>query len=166
MLHFLFISCIAAFTATHPIHLGITEVQYAEKEKSLQVVHKLFVDDLESHIEKQEQAAGKTVRLFLNTEKEHPEANRYIQEYLNQHFQIKVNGKMLQGKFLGKEYENGASWLYVEYPNVPRPKQLYISGNALIGLHEDQNNIINLDINGKKGSLRFYKGYDRDQINF
>jgi len=154
-----------AFNA-HPIHLGLTEVQYNAREKSLQVVHKFFVDDLEADIQREQKERGNAISLRLDTDKESAQANNYLADYLNTHFQFKVNGKQIRGNFIGKEYEGGAVWLYLEYPNTPRPKQLYVVGNALMAYHEDQNNIINLDINGKKGSLRFYKGHDREQISY
>lgn len=161
---FLLLLVASAFTI-HPIHLGLTEILYSPKTRSIQVMHKFFIDDLEAHIEQELKAQGKEVHLRMNTEKENPQTEAYLSAYFNAHFQVKANGKTLHGAFIGKEYEAGAVWIYVDYPTA-RPKQLYIVGNALIGYHEDQTNIINIEVNEKKGSLRFYKGHDREQINF
>jgi hypothetical protein len=165
MYHLILAGYFALIATAHPIHLGLSDVLYAEKEKSLQVIHKLFVDDLEAHIEQIAKESGSPVRLFLNTEKENPQSDQYIQQYLDTHFQVLANGKLLKSHYLGKEYENGAVWVYVEYPNLSRPKQLRIRGDALIGLHEDQNNIVNIEIGEKKGSFRFFKGHIQEQIN-
>ncbi len=165
MYHLMIAGYFAFLAMAHPIHLGLSDVLYAEKEKSLQVIHKLFVDDLEAHIEQIAKENGSPVRLFLNTEKENPQSDQFIRQYLDAHFQVVVNGKLLKSNYLGKEYENGAVWVYVEYPNLSRPKQLRIRGDALIGLHEDQNNIVNIEIGEKKGSFRFFKGHVQEQIN-
>lgn len=162
----LVVALLAFSTITHPIHLAVTEIAYSEKEKSLQVIHKIFVDDLELHIEQKAKSAGKEIRLHLNTPKEHPMTDALLQDYLSEHFQVKVNGKNGSSVFVGKEYENGAVWIYSEFPNLPRPKQLDIQDNLLIDLYDDQNNLVNMDISGKTGSLRFRKGYIRDTVSF
>lgn len=153
-------------TVAHPIHLAITDIAYSEKEKALQVVHKIFVDDLELHIEEKAKSSGQEIRLHLNTPKEHPMADSVLQDYLSEHFQVKINGKKGKSIFVGKEYENGAVWIYAEYPNLPKPKQLDIQDNLLLDLYDDQNNLVNLEVSGKKGSLRFRKGYTQDIVSF
>ena len=163
---FITMALLAICTSTHPIHLAITEIAYSEKEKALQVVHKIFVDDLELHIEQKAKSSGQEVRLHLNTPKEHPMADALLQDYLSEHFQIKINGKKGNSIFVGKEYENGAVWIYSEFPNLPRPRQIDIQDNLLIELYDDQNNLVNLEILGKTGSLRFRKGYIRDIVSF
>ena len=163
---FTVVALLAFSTITHPIHLAVTEIAYSEKEKSLQVMHKIFVDDLELHIEQKIKSAGQEIRLHLNTPKEHPMADSILQDYLSEHFQMKINGKSAKSVFIGKEYENGAVWIYAEYPNLPKPKQLDIRDNLLLDLYDDQNNLVNLEVSGKKGSLRFRKGYTQDLISF
>jgi len=158
--------CLSALPGAHPIHLTLTDMAYSEKEKTLQVIHKIFVDDLELHMEQMEKERGAEIRLQLNTPKEHPEADKYLQTYLNALFQVKVNGKTLSGKLLGKEYEGGAAWIYVEFANVPRPKQIEIRDEFLMSLYDDQSNLINLEVGDKKGSLRFRRGYISDRVEF
>ena len=142
---FLVVALLAFSTIAHPIHLAVTEIAYSEKEKSLQVIHKIFVDDLELHIEQKAKSSGQEIRLHLNTPKEHPRTDALL---------------------IGKEYENGAVWIYSEFPNLPKPRQLDIQDNLLIDLYDDQNNLVNLEIFGKTGSLRFRKGYIRDVVTF
>ena len=160
------VALLAFSTAAHPIHLAVTEIAYSEKEKSLQVIHKIFVDDLELHIEQKAKSSGQEIRLHLNTPKEHPMTDALVQAYLSEHFQVRVNGKNGNSIFVGKEYENGAVWIYSEFPNLPKPRQLDIQANLLIDLYDDQNNLVNLEISGKTGSLRFRKGYTRDVVAF
>ena len=123
---FLVVALLAFSTIAHPIHLAVTEIAYSEKEKSLQVIHKIFVDDLELHIEQKAKSSGQEIRLHLNTPKEHPMTDALLQTYLSEHFQVKVNGKNGNSIFIGKEYENGAVWIYSEFPNLPKPRQLDI----------------------------------------
>jgi hypothetical protein len=149
----------------HPIHLTLSEVVYDEKSKSIQMTHKIFVDDLEQHIEEELKARGKELNLRLGTPQEHPEADRYLAEYLAAHFKLQINGKTYPAHFLGKEYEDVAAWLYVEMPNVSKPKTVNLSDSFLMDLYEDQNNLVNFTFPQKKGSMRFMRGKVQDSFS-
>jgi len=132
----------------------------------LQIMHKIFYDDLEEHIEREEKNAGREVNLQLGSEKEHPKADDYIRKYVQRHFTLIANGKTYSGTYLGKEYETDALWIYLEVEKVKRPQQLDIGNTFLIPFHEDQHNFVHFNIAGQKKSLRFYKGKERQQIVF
>jgi len=149
----------------HPIHLTLSEVVYDEKTKAMQVTHKIFMDDLEAHIEESLKAKGKEVNLKLGTPHEHPEADRYLSEYLATHFKLLINGKTYKANFLGKEYEDVACWLYVEIPNVPKPKSIDLTDSFLMDLYDDQSNLVNFTFPQKKGSMRFVQGKVRESFN-
>lgn len=149
----------------HPIHLTLSEVVYDEKTKSMQVTHKIFMDDLETHIEESLKAKGKEVNLKLGTPQEHPEADRYLAEYLAAHFKLLINGKAYKANFLGKEYEDVACWLYVEIPNVPKPKSIDLTDSFLMDKYDDQSNLVNFTFPQKKGSMRFVQGKVREAFN-
>lgn len=149
----------------HPIHLTLSEVVYEEKTKSIQITHKIFMDDLEQHIEESLKAKGKEVNLRLGTPQEHPEADRFLADYLATHFKLLINGKEYKTNFLGKEYEDVAAWLYVEINNVPKPKTVDLTDSFLMDLYADQNNLVNFTFPQKKGSLRFVQGKVRETFN-
>lgn len=149
----------------HPIHLTLSEVVYDEKTKAMQITHKIFMDDLETHIEESLKLKGKEVNLRLGTSQEHPEADRYLAEYLAAHFKLLINGKTYKANFLGKEYEDVACWLYVEIPNVPKPKSIDLTDSFLMDLYDDQSNLVNFTFPQKKGSMRFIQGKVRESFN-
>lgn len=156
----------SSFAVFHPIHISISEVNYSEKDKSLQIMHKIFVDDLEDHIEEIQKAAGKEVQLRLNTPKELSDSDLYIQKYIRDYFIIKVDGKVYSGSYLGKEYETDAVWIYVEIPKLKRPKTIDISDLVLMDFHLDQQNFVHFKIADQKKSLRFQKGKEQQQVKF
>ncbi len=147
----------------HPIHIAISEVVYNEKSKALQITHKIFIDDLEKQIE---QSQEKELKLRLNTDKEHENTDAYLNDYLQKHFRIKINGKAYKGVFLGKEYETDAVWLYVEIENIKSLKDITIENTILTDLYEDQNNFVHFNINKQKKSLRFQRGNILQSISF
>lgn len=150
----------------HPIHIAVSEVQYAEDIHALQVMHKIFIDDFEDHIERIEAEQGNTVDLKLATKKELPEADDYIKKYIVNHFQIYADGKQYFGNYLGKEYETDAVWIYIEIEDVPRPKQVKIKNTILVDFHSDQSNFIHFNIANQKKSLRYYRGETTQTVNF
>lgn len=160
------IGLLSSFITFHPIHISISEVNYVEKEKSLQIMHKIFFDDLENHIENLEKAAGREVNLRLGSDKENPQADEYIRKYVESHFKLTADGKTYPGVYLGKEYETDALWIYIEVEKINRPKKLDIQDTFLMDWHADQNNFVHFNIATQKKSLRFQKGKEQQQISF
>lgn len=150
----------------HPIHVTMSEVVYDEKNKSLQMTHKIYIDDLEKHLEMDLKARGQEVQLRLNTSKEHPQADQFLSQYVATHFRLLINGKQVKAQFLGKEYEDFAAWIYVEGQNVPKPKSLDLTDSFLIGLYDDQSNLVNFELPGKTGSMRFVRGKVREAASW
>ncbi|MFN7119770.1 MAG: DUF6702 family protein [Saprospiraceae bacterium] len=155
-----------SFVPFHPIHIAISEVSYSEKDKALQVMHKIFYDDLENHIEQLEKAAGREVNLRLGSDKEHAQADEYIRKYVENHFKLTADGKTYAGTYLGKEFETDAVWIYIEVEKVKVPKKLDVSDTILMDLHSDQSNFVHFNIASQKKSLRFQKGSERQQVSF
>ncbi len=153
-------------TLDHPIHISISEIHYKKETRSLQIMHKIFMDDLEDHIKKLASFRGQEVYLHLGTKKESPEADAHIERYVREHFTIKLNGKTLSGNYIGKEYETDAVWIYVEIEEVALPGELDIANNILLDFYSDQLNFIHFNINGQKKSLRFHSGERRHRIRF
>jgi hypothetical protein len=162
----LLLLCSSFIEFHHPIHIAISEVTYSEKEQALQIMHKIFIDDLEDHIEQSEKYAGKEVELRLNTPKEITDVDAYLQKYVRNHFSLKADGKAYTGNYLGKEYETDAVWIYIEIPKLKRPKLLDLSATFLMDFHTDQQNFVHLNIANQKKSLRFQKGSEQQQVKF
>lgn len=150
----------------HPIHIAVSEVQYAQDIKALQVMHKIFIDDFEDHIERIEAAQGNTINLKLSSKNEAPDTDAYIKKYIENHFEIRVDGKVYTGNYLGKEYETDAVWIYIEIENVPRPKQIQIKNTILVDFHSDQSNFIHFNIANQKKSLRYHRGETTQRVDF
>lgn len=111
------------------------------------------------------------IKINLGADKEHKDANAFIFSYIKQHLQMAVNGKTLTTmQFLGKEFEVEAVWMYVEIPltgvvtgNI---QSFAITNTLLLDLYEDQSNLMNLQISGKRRSALFRKGKEGSMITF
>jgi len=148
----------------HEFHISKCNIDLSEKEQTLQITLHIFIDDLEEAL--RQLGADK---LFICTEKEHEDAEKYILNYLNQSFTLEVNDKEVEYEFLGKEISKdlAATWVYLEVQNVTSLEALKVKYNLLTEIFEDQKNIIQIKgPNKQKGFFLFEKGKTEDSVKF
>lgn len=146
----------------HPFHLSITDIFHNRENKSLEISMKLFIDDLEDGIEK----AGYGL-MYLNTEKENPDADLFVYKYLLGNMALFLDDKEVEFIFRGKEYEPGnVMWCYLEVKGVKKFKKVNLTNHVLTEVFDDQQNIVHIKKDGKTQSLRLRKGYDSGELVF
>ncbi len=166
---FIFLSLLAqsSFITTdvdHAFHLTKTDIVFQPKEKTLQITMHLFIDDLELALEKQ----GKT-SLLVGTEKEKMGVNELIINYLQQNFNLTVNGKKMPIAFVGKETttDRQALWIYLEVKNLKNIKALTVENKVLTEVHADQKNMVQVIVPTKKAqSFVLEKGKTTESAKF
>lgn len=153
--------CTLVLFSPHEFHLSLTEIDHNAEKKTLQIAVKLFTDDLTVALER----SGKK-KLNIGAQNEVPEANELIAAYLKQLLLLKVNGKQVAFDYLGKEAETDATWCYVEVKNVAKVQTLEVQNTLLIEAFDDQTNMVNLNINGRKKSGLARKGNSKLTFEF
>ncbi len=131
----------------HDIHISKCNVHYKTKTQSLQIIVHLFLDDLELALTDK----GGT-DLAICTENEDPNAEEYIDAYLNEHLLMELNDEALNYTFIGKEISEDIMgvYCYLEVENLSKFKgELRFYYNALMEVYDDQQNIISLKADGK-----------------
>ncbi|MBL4710761.1 MAG: hypothetical protein JKY48_20245 [Flavobacteriales bacterium] len=149
---FLFFILLANTADAHKFYMSITDMQYNSKTKSLQVVIKLFVDDIESVLEKEN-----NVRIFFGTDKEHQDADKLLQSYLNSHFIIEQSRGSLSSKFVGKEVDKDYLWVYLEFEKFKVKDESTISNSLLIRYFSEQTNKVNYQNGAQLKSFTLHK---------
>lgn len=144
---------------SHPFYVSVTEIDL--KENSLQVSMKIFIDDLESTLEKQ----GKP-KLNLGEENENEYSQEYIKQYLLPRFYVKVNDELASYKYVGQEVEEDAIWIYLEIKNVTKVKSLEVMNSIITEKYEGQSNLVHTNINGEKKSMVLNKMKHTDKLEF
>ena len=123
----------------HKFYTSLTEIDYLTDKREIQVALKIFTDDLEDAIKKDD---GK--QLYLDTSKEIENTDAYLKKYLLNNFTIKIKEKQQTMQYAGKEYIDDATWVYFKYSDLPkRIKSISITNNVIISLHRKQKNLIN-----------------------
>ena len=147
--------------SSHDFHLSLTEIDHNAEKKTLELSIKLFTDDLLVAL----QQAG-APKMEIGTAAEPPAANEHIENYLKKHFKLTVNGKPVAFVYLGKEAEMDATWCFVEVKNVVKVKSLQVENSCLLEAFDDQTNVVNLNIDGRKKSGLARKGNTKLTFEF
>jgi hypothetical protein len=123
----------------HDIHVCLSEVRWNASTSSFEASVKVFIDDLELALSKHGAA-----NLFIGTEKESAAADSHIEQYLDKHFRMTINGAAVLGNFIGKELaeDKMAIWCYIEFPVSKTPQNCSIANDVFFELYDDQRNIL------------------------
>lgn len=146
----------------HPIHISVSDINYSEKDKALQITCRLFIDDLELSI----QASRNEPRLDILEPSGNLSTEELVKAYLASHFIVKVDGKVARMNFLGLEREDGALVCYIEIENIKRMKTLHVFYDAIMETHADQSNIVHITYKGPIKSARLTRENPSTEFKF
>lgn len=134
---------------THAFHTSIAEMRYNPKEKAFEVSLRVFTDDLEKTLSRNNQNKKFVIE---NADKN----DLFIDQYVHKHFVvITPKNQKLTYHYVGKEKEGDATWIYLEMPINESIKGSKIQNDVLIDMFDDQTNIVNIFVNNEKKSYLF-----------
>ena len=99
---------LSAFT-THKYYLSLTQIEYNSKNKSVEVIINVFIDDIETALTKIHDK-----KFELDTEKEFADIDTYFFDYLKKNVKFKLDGKAYDYSYIGKEYDGDVVFFYLE----------------------------------------------------
>lgn len=149
-----------AFSA-HKYYMSITQVNYSDKDKSIQITLRIFIDDIETTLNTRYGIDSK-----LDTKAELKNVNEYVEKYLRSRFNVSVNGTQAKYTFLGKEYDTDVMKCYIEIPSVEKNhlKNIEITNNLLFEMFPEQQNLVHFKINGKLESYILTQGNNKAML--
>lgn len=133
----------------HPFYVSISNIDYNQQEKRIEVSCRIFYDDLEEVLVAQEQQ-----KIDLLQPKNRSEIDSALQRYLTQHFTIRVNNKAVPLHYLGYEIIDDVAWCYLEAPHSRSIKTVVIDNTLLFAHFPKQSNILHLNILGTRKSTK------------
>jgi hypothetical protein len=137
------------FSFKHPFYLSVTDLKYNAKESTLEGSVKLFTNDLETALKK---IHHKTIDLINPTDT--ALTQQLLEAYLEKRLSIKINDEEKKIDLLGFEREQEAIWIYVAFKKCQLPKKVSIKNSLLFDYIKEQSNIIHLEVNGEKKSIK------------
>lgn len=147
----------------HDYHVSKTNVRYVAESNEVQVEMHLFVEDLELDMV----AAGAPEKLEIGTEREHPETERYLTEYLKQNFVVNWNNNPLELEIVGYELADDLHglWIYFLTEVDKAPTSIEVVNSLITETYADQKNIVKI-FNGDKRSATLLMSKDRPEAEW
>ncbi len=133
----------------HPFYVSVTEINHNSKTKTIEVSTKIFFDDLELAIEKEQ-----NVVFDITKPANKAKADELIATYLKKHLKINLNGNWRELNYLGYEIQGDAVWCYLEVPKVTQVREITVLNDVLYGPHKEQINLLNITVSGNRKSTK------------
>lgn len=153
---------IALFVLLHPFHVSVCSIHHSPEEQSLQITQKIFADDLEEALS----AASPTGPVDVLNPPDPDLLEVLIDNYLQNHLRITVNGQAVEATYLGHEREEMALWCYLEVSGVTDIQSLSVRSTILTDTFDDQTNIVHVEYRNALKSMKLAKDYPNDQVVF
>ncbi|MEJ2585112.1 MAG: hypothetical protein P8Z38_08710 [Robiginitalea sp.] len=153
---------LSSFSVAHKFYVSVTNVAYSAEEASLQIISRIFIDDLENTLKTRYE-----VDTRLATPDESEEAEAYIRRYFHSKFTVFINGSPVEHTFLGKRYDNDLILCYIEVTGLEKEalKSVGIQNEILTDIYEEQKNLVHFDILGKKKSFVLVRENNKGMLN-
>ncbi len=155
------LTCLLSLFSTHPLHVSVTEIEFDEKERRLEIMMRVFADDLELTMRKQLNRPELDIMSPKGLT-----LDQMMGSYLKNHFSISLEGKPQKVNYLGHESEGEAFIFYVEVSNVKKLKTILIKNDILMETHDDQSNLVHVTVRGTVRSLRLVSEKSSDKLTF
>lgn len=134
----------------HPIHISTAEIVHNATDKSLEITCKIFWDDFESILTKN----NKNVKVDLTNEKNVAVNNQLISTYISNHLNLVIDGKPVALSFVGFEKEDVVIYSYLEVASISTAKNISVTNSIMHDMFDDQANIIHVIVKGSRKSTK------------
>ncbi len=137
----------------HPMHVSVTEIQYNEKNKSFEIISRIFIDDLELSI--RNKAKDETLDLLKPPSGQ--TTDQLVSSYLREKLSIRLDGKLAKINYIAHEIEDAAIICYLEIEGVKKVKTVEVTNSVIQETHDDQSNLVHVTYLGPIKSLRLVR---------
>lgn len=139
---------LSSFMSMHKYYVSVTDVEYVMDSKTIQITSRLFIDDLETVLQKRYES---TLKL------DDKAAEFYIEKYFAKKLVVSVNDQQMTYTFIGKEFDGDMIHCYFEVGNAPEIQNLKVTNKLLMDVYDGQQNITHVKVNDKKKSFLLIK---------
>ncbi|WP_212568036.1 DUF6702 family protein [Dyadobacter psychrophilus] len=141
----------------HDYHVSVTQMQYNPALKTFEVSIRMFTDDLERALSQRGLAQGNEKQrvVIKNDDKNDPLVERYV---LKSFVLTDSQKKPVAIKYVGKEQEEDATWVYLEIPFQGPLNGCKLQNSTLMEVFDDQVNMTNIKNASEKRTFLFKKG--------
>jgi hypothetical protein len=129
----------------HPFYISMTDINYNDKNKSVEISIRIFTDDFEKTLRK-----NCDCKVDLTNPQDKAAMERLVVDYIQKNLQIKLNGhgKVLQ--YHGFQKEEESTWSYFIINNIEKVDKIELTNTILHDYQDDQINMVHIKANGKE----------------
>ncbi len=138
-----------SFSNHHPIFVSVTEIEHNATAKILEVTCKIFTDDFETILRK-----NNTGKIDLLDAKYKSAMNPLVDDYIQKHLSIVSDGKKVRLQFLGFEQDEEGIMSFFEVKNIEKVNRLEVINDILYEAKPQQMGIIHVMVLGVRKSSR------------
>jgi hypothetical protein len=149
---FLIFFVLTLSSSVHDYHVSVTQMQYNPALKTFEVSIRMFTDDLERALS---QGNDKQRVVVKNNDKNDPLVERYV---LKSFVLTDGQKKPVAIKYVGKEQEEDATWVYLEIPFQGPLNGYKLQNSTFMEVFDDQVNMTNIKEVSEKRTFLFKKG--------
>lgn len=156
-----FVIIVFSASGLHPIYISVTEIEHNVKERTLEVSCKIFTDDFE-----------KTLRMAYKTNvdllkpKNRDAMNKLVNDYVQKHLSIDIDGKKAALKFIGYEEIEEGIYSYYQADNIGNVKHLTVTDNILYEYKNEQISLLHVTVNNNRKSTKLNNPEDKAIFEF
>lgn len=125
---------VAGTSAAHTYFFSVTELNLNNTSKHIEVIHQLTAHDIENAIAEIQQ---------VHFSPEHPQYDKLIQDYIEDHFILARNNKIIKMNWIGFEVKRGQLFAYQESAYENFLTNLVVKNEILVDIYDKQVNTVN-----------------------
>lgn len=145
--HSLLLFCLAIFglNGIHEFYVGLTDIEFNDKEKRYELTIKVFTDDLELAVER---FSGKD-NLKIGTKNENSKVDSLIFAYVFKHVNLGATpAEKMPLNIIGRETELDVTWLYLESNETKPYPALHVTNSMIMEIYDAQTHMVHLKQGG------------------
>jgi len=145
----LIVLCLVLISSTvHKFYVSVTDVNFVQAKKEIQITSRYFIDDLNNSLEKKYKT-----KFYLGSAKESEEQVMLLKKYLVDNFTIRVNTKPKEMTFLTKEVEDDVLICYFKIKDVSKVNSLELKNTLFFDFISEQQHITHTQVGSIKRSI-------------
>ncbi len=139
---------VAGISLLHPFFVSMTDINYNSKDKDIEISVRIFTDDFENTIRKYHP----NTKIDILHPADQTQMNQFVFDYIQEHFQVQVNGKPMAMSFVGYEQQSESVWTYLEIKNISSVQKINIINSLLHDYNSNQINMMHIKVGDNEQS--------------
>ena len=145
----------------HPIYMSVTEIEHNAKEKTLEISCRIFTNDFETALRQSNKGF-----IDLIKPKDKAAMDKLVNDYIQKHLAIAVDGKQVALQFLGYEQQEDAINSFFQVNNINSVKKISITDNILYEYKTEQISLLHVTVNGNRKSTKMVNPEEKVSLEF